>query len=171
MRAQDASAPLIASRIVVVDRDRVLESIGAEIYAAFDFDGKLRELEEEVRRIEDELKAEELELTELRPDLQPTEFRRLADAFDEKVRKIRTEQDNKLASLEQQRVEVVQTAYVQNILPVVEVIARERGALLVLDKRLTLLSADVIDITNETIGRVSAALNLDQQPPLDVTPP
>ena len=55
----------------------------------------------ENRRIEAELTAEERTLTEIRDDLSPVQFRARAAAFDEKVQRLRREQDEKARALGQ----------------------------------------------------------------------
>jgi hypothetical protein len=86
------------------------------------------------------------------------EFRALADAFDEKVQRIRTEQDAKARELQELREQQRQT-FLRRISPILAEIVRERGALAVLGRRTVLLSADSIDITDEAISRINAALD------------
>ena len=144
------------SPILTIDSDRVYgaslagQRIGAEL------EMRLQELVSENRRIEAELEAEEQSLTKKRATLPATEFRALADTFDQKVQRIRDEQDAKQRALQTLR-ENDRRAFVEAISPILSAIGNERGALLILERRDVLLSADSIDITDEVIGRINAA--------------
>jgi len=165
LSAQDARQ--VASPILVLDQERLFEgALQAEQLSA-EFERRSAELAAENRTIEAELVAEELELTELRPTMDPAEFRALADAFDEKVRQIRTEQDTKVRELQLLREEERQD-FLRRVSPVLGEIVRERGAVAVLDRRTVVISAESIDITDEVIARINAAF---AEPPLDEPAP
>lgn len=150
--AQDAIAPLLT-----LDQDRLfLES---------DF-GKAtveRErvatsaLEQENRRIEAELVAEEQALTEARATLTPEDFAAKAEAFDAKVERIRSEQDAKARRLTEGRDED-RKAFLEIAVPVLGELLGDKKATAILDKNLVILSLSAVDITNEAIARVNAAL-------------
>lgn len=120
-----------------------------------------REIEEEGtaiavdnRQIETELIAEERELTELRETLSPADFRERADAFDEKVQQLRREQDEKARALGL-RTEEARRALLNAAQPILSQLMVERGAVAVLDRRVVLLSANSVDITEQAIERVN----------------
>ena len=115
-----------------------------------------RRLSEENRRIEAELLAEERALTDRRAELAPEDFRPLAQAFDEKVQRFRAEQDEKERALSEMR-EAGRQRFLERAVPVLSDILRERGALVLLDRRDVFLSADAIDITEAAIARLDAA--------------
>ena len=125
--------------------------------AAAEIEAEARALAAENREIETRLSAEERELTERRQTASPDEFQSLADAFDEKVQRIREEQDAKARALGRAREEAEQ-AFFQQIASILSQIVRERGALVILERRDIFLSADRIDITEEAIRRINAAL-------------
>lgn len=133
------------------------------LYAQSDFGQRIaREIEEESleiaaenRRIEAELTDEERELTELRDTLDPTEFRARAEAFDEKVQRLRREQDEKARAVGQ-RNEEARRALLTAVQPILLQLMEESGAVAVLDRRVVLLSVDAVDITEKAIGRVNA---------------
>ena len=133
------------------------------LYAQSDFGQRIaREIEEESleiaaenRRIEAELTDEERELTELRDTLDPTEFRARAEAFDEKVQRLRREQDEKARAVGQ-RNEEARRALLTAAQPILLQLMEESGAVAVLDRRVVLLSVDSVDITEQAIGRVNA---------------
>jgi Skp family chaperone for outer membrane proteins len=155
-RAPDGARPP-ASPILVLDQDRMLTDTAVADRIAAEVDRRASELAAENRAIEAELSAEELALTERRKTLPVDEFRALADAFDAKVQRIRAEQDAKERALQQMR-EQERQGFLRRVTPILAEIVRERGALLMLDRRTVLLSADAIDITDEAIARIDAAL-------------
>lgn len=133
------------------------------LYAQSDFGQRIvREIETESveiaaenRRIEAELTAEERELTELRDSLAPTDFRARAEAFDEKVQRLRREQDEKARAVGQ-RNDDARRALLTAAQPILLQLMIESGAVAVLDRRSVLLSVESVDITDEAIQRVNA---------------
>jgi len=144
------------SPILTIDSDRVYNASRAGQRIGAELESGLQGLANENRRIEAELEAEEKSLTEKRATLPVAEFRALADTFDQKVQRIRDEQDAKQRALQTLR-ENDQRAFVDAITPILSAIGNERGALLILERRDVVLSADSIDITDEVIGRINAA--------------
>jgi len=157
----------VPSPILVLDQERLFDGALLAGQLSEDFEARSAALAAENRAIEAELVAEELELTELRPTMEPAEFRALADAFDEKVREIRTEQDTKVRELQLLR-ERERQDFLRRVTPVLGEIVRERGAVAVLDRRTVVISAESIDITDEVIDRINAAF---AEPPDDAPQP
>jgi Skp family chaperone for outer membrane proteins len=132
------------------------------LYTQSDFGQRIaREIEEESaalaaenRRIEAELTAEERELTDLRDTLEPEDFRSRAEAFDEKVQRLRREQDEKARVLGQ-RNEEARRALLNAVQPVLLQLMAESNAVAVLDRRAVLLSVEAVDITEQAIQRVN----------------
>ncbi len=156
--AQSASsATQVRSPVLVIDSDmlyrdsaygrRVLASVEAERVA----------LAAENREIEADLTAEERDLTERRASLDPETFRDLADAFDEKVRAIRREQDAKARALSL-RLEDSRGEFLTTAAPVLEAMMREAGAAVVLERRSVFLSLNLVDITRDAVVRIDAEL-------------
>ncbi len=155
------------SPVVVMDTERVFAETQLGKVIVANLEDQVRALAEENQRITAELEAEEKDLTQRRPTLDPEEFRRLADAFDEKAQRIRAEQDAKLRALQRTR-EQEQKTFVDKIAPVVVTIARRHGAMIVLERRNAVWSSSTIDITEESIAQINAALKgqaKDMQPP------
>jgi Skp family chaperone for outer membrane proteins len=150
--AQDASSP-----ILTLDEDRFF------VESAFGKAAVERErtataaLEQENKRIEAELVAEELALTELRKTLPPEEFATRAEAFDTKVERIREEQDAKARVLIEAR-EGDRREFREVALPILAELLNEKGALVILDRVTVILPSPAIDITDEAIAKVNAAL-------------
>jgi Skp family chaperone for outer membrane proteins len=173
--------------VLTIDADRLLAESTVGRALLEDVEAAARRLSDEVeqmaqrlaeenRSIEADLLAEERALTERRSMMSPDEFRPLAEAFDEKVQRLRSEQDEKeqlylaereateraLADLREEG----RQRFFREAVPVLSEIVREQGALVLLDRRDVFLSADAIDITNVAIARIDAAV----APPEDATP-
>lgn len=147
----------VVSPIVTIDRDRLFtdslygQRVNRELEAASSA------MAEETRKIETDLEAEEQALTDQRPTLDPDAFRALADAFDEKVQALRKERDTADANLRKQ-IEDAQLAFFDKIGPVLGQLVRERGAVMIIDRRAVLLAAADIDITDDAIARIDSVL-------------
>lgn len=146
---------LFASPILVIDQDRIFSETVRGAEALEEFDEAARTLSAENARIEAELIEEERALTEERPTLDPQVFRERADAFDAKVQRIRAEQDQKAREIQLARDTARQTV-IREAAEVIRTVGEERGALIVLDRRSVILSAEAIDITAEVIARIDA---------------
>ena len=160
----------LAFPVLTLDQERLFDGSRVAERVVAETERRTAELTAENRRIESQLVAEELDLTERRPNLPVEEFRALADAFDAKVQDIRAAQDAKLRELQRLRDEERQN-FLRRITPVLAEIVRERGAALVLDRRSVLLSADAIDITDEAIARINDVLGDGEPQDLDSVPP
>jgi Skp family chaperone for outer membrane proteins len=143
--------------VLTIDAERLLAESAFGQGIAAEVEEAARRLAEENRRIEAELLAEERALTDRRAILSPDEFRPLAEAFDEKVQVLRAGQDAKQRALSEIGEEGRQRFF-REAVPVLSEIVRERGALVLLDRRDVFLSADAIDITEEAIARIDAQL-------------
>ena len=141
--------------ILVIDQDRLFSETRLGTTSLGDIEGAAAKLKVENQAIEEELIREERALTEQRAILAPAEFRVLADAFDTRVQRIRGEQDEKARALTRAQ-EEARSNFFQDVAGVISEIVRERGALVVLDRRDVFLSAESIDITDEAIKRVNA---------------
>lgn len=144
----------IQSPVLVIDQDRLFAETQLGARAQADLEARAQELANENQRIEAELIARERELTELRPNTPAEEFRAMADEFDARVERIRTEQDEKARELNRARDDARQ-AFFQDVAGIISTIVREKGAVVVIDRRDVFLSADRIDITDEAIERVN----------------
>ena len=82
-----------------INQERLLtDSAGGKALLAQEQQAR-NQLVAEARRIDTSFEAEELELTELRAELEPDEFRELADDFDERVVAARAGQDERSDAL------------------------------------------------------------------------
>lgn len=166
-RAQDLGVAL--SPILVIDSDRMFRAsqVGQRINAGLE--ARLEALVAENRKIEGQLVAEELSLTEQRQTMDPTEFRVLANEFDQRVQGIRAAQDAKQRELQQLR-DAQSKTFIDEVAPILSAIGRERGALVILERRSVFLSADTIDVTEEAIARINASFQDSQDSPESIDP-
>ncbi|SMC43858.1 OmpH family outer membrane protein [Primorskyibacter flagellatus] len=148
---------MVKSPILTVEADRLFnESLyGQRLADKVEAEGL--ELSSQNRQIEAELTAEEKRLTERRSKLTPAEFRALADAFDEKVQRIREEQDAKGRAFAG-RTDEVRRVFLAAAQPVLGELMREAGAAVLVERRSVFLSADAIDITDEAITQIDQLL-------------
>ena len=159
--AQDSSQVL--SPVLTIDSERLYTDSAFGRRTAAEFETLGAELTAENRRIEDELAAEEKQLTALRATLPAAEFRVLADAFDEKVQSVRKQQDGKSRNLTK-AFEDRRIVFLNAAVPILETLMREAGAAVVLERRSVFLSANSIDITREAIERLDEKLTADPDP-------
>ena len=150
----------LQSPVVTLDQERLFNGSRVAERVSAEIEQRMQELATENRQIEADLNAQELDLTKRRPTLSTTEFRALADAFDEKVQAIRVQQDEKERALLRMQEQERQN-FLRRITPVLAEIVRERRAVVVLDRRTVFLSADNVDITDEAIARINAALDAE----------
>ena len=179
--AQDG--PSIRSPVLTLDQDRLFaqSDFGRRLEADLQADGLI--LEAENRQIEAALEAEEKDLTERRPRMDPSEFRALADQFDERVQRIRNEQAAKARALGE-RTEAAQRAFLETARPVLEQFMLDSGAVVIIDPRSVVMSRAAIDVTEEVTRRVNAIIgdgtaepdtddsdDTPQDPPTETPPP
>ncbi|GGF57592.1 chaperone for outer membrane proteins, Skp family [Mameliella alba] len=159
--AQGQGSPFVSGMpqtpILVIDFERVFaeSAFGRRVNEEIEQQG--RTIAAENRKIEAELIEEERELTDLRPTLAPDEFRALADAFDEKVQRLRDEQDAKARALGT-RTEEARRRFLTVAQPVLEGLLREAGAMLILERRTVFVAADAIDVTDRAIALIDVQI-------------
>ncbi|MFD2739371.1 OmpH family outer membrane protein [Sulfitobacter aestuarii] len=164
-RAADLSRGSIVSPILTIDSDRVFQESAFGRRVAQEIEQKSAALSAENRQIEADLEAEEKILTEKRNAMTPEKFREAADAFDQKVQKIRQAQAAKSRELNQIFGDE-RGVFLNAAAPVLERLMADAGAAVVLDLRSVFVSANAIDITDEAIDRLDETLGRGT----DVTP-
>ncbi|MCI2398370.1 OmpH family outer membrane protein [Aliiroseovarius subalbicans] len=151
------------SQIVIVDRERLFSgsAYGQRVLAELEIERS--RLAAETREIEQALEAEEKALADDRATLEADVFRAKADAFDAKVQALRSER----VVTEQnfvRRNETAQLAFYDEIGPLLGQLLREMGAVVILDRRVILLTTQNIDITDLAITRINQVLGDGTQP-------
>ncbi len=152
-----SSAPVRLAPILTLNQERLFRASLYGERVIRERDRALAELARENRRIEAELTQEEKDLTERRKALPAAEFRKLADAFDEKVQGIRRAQDEKARAIVG-RFEAEQQRFFGLVLPLLNEIVSERGASAIIDSRVIIVATGDIDITDEALRLIDARI-------------
>ena len=151
------AAPALAQSVLIVDQARLFAESDFGMRVTRELEERSRDLTAENEKIAAALRAEEEKLTEERETLEPAEFRKLADAFDEKAQRIRAERAARLEALNAtQEAEIAR--FLGLAVPILEQILREKNASVLLDRRAVLLSADFVDITTDAVARINARI-------------
>lgn len=154
--AQQVSATS-PSPIVIIESDRLYEQSLFSQRVQQEQEARKAVLLAENRQIAAELAEEEKRLTEQRNSMEASDFRLLADAFDNRVEEIRRIQDEKERDIirfaEEERIR-----FFQELVPVLERILNERGASIVLEKRSTFASSSALNVTDRTLAIANGLL-------------
>ncbi|NAZ36967.1 OmpH family outer membrane protein [Rubellimicrobium sp. CFH 75288] len=158
--AQEAEPPprvAVQSPVLTLDVERLFAEtrFGRRIEA--DLRQRGEALQRENEALAAELTARERSLTERRASMEPEAFRAEADAFDREVQRIRAEQDAKEAALRDAAAEGRQT-FLNEAMPILARLMVASGAAVILERRSVFLGAGVVDITDEAIAAIDAAL-------------
>jgi len=164
--AQQVGAP--SSSILTISSDRLFVDSAFGRRVAGELEARSAVLSAENRRIEAELEAEEQDLTERRSEMEAEAFRVLADAFDQKVQQIRSEQEAKNRELSVFR-EGARIEFLNAAAPILETVMRESGAAIILERSSVFLSANATDITDLAIERIDLILGDGAQSAADPT--
>lgn len=147
----------VQSPILTIESERLFSESAFGQRVAREIEVERAAISAENDRIAEELTAEEQSLTDRRATLPAAEFQALADSFDEKVQRLRREQDEKARAIGT-RSEEARRTFLAAAQPVIEMIMRDTGAALIVERRTVFISADVIDITDAAIARINATL-------------
>ncbi|WP_430463785.1 OmpH family outer membrane protein [Tabrizicola sp.] len=149
--------PVVFASILTLDDERFFADsvFGKSVIARQERDS--RALIDENRRIEAALEAEEKDLTIRRTTLSREEFAPLAEAFNEKVEGIRKAQDAKTRDL-QRGFDADRQRFLEAARPVLAEVMGARGAVAIIDSRAVFVGFDNIDVTDEAIARLDAAV-------------
>ncbi|WP_406736507.1 OmpH family outer membrane protein [Thioclava sp. GXIMD4215] len=119
----------------------------------------------ENKRIADDLIEEEKTLTRRRATMTPEAFRSAADAFDEKATGIRAAQKAKAEALARQ-VEAEQQAFLKAALPLLDDLLQQKGAQIVIDRRVIIRGLAQIDVTDDMLEIVDSKLGTGEPQPV-----
>ena len=151
----EATAPVAA--VVILDTERLFTDsrYAATLRAEIEADAAIIKAENDA--LVEQLTAEEQSLTERRPDMTPEAFRAEAEAFDQKVQRIRNERDAKEAELQAAQSEL-RLRFFDEVRPIVGRLMVDRGALAVIDSRSIVVARRAADITDDAITLVDDTL-------------
>ncbi len=171
--AQAQETDGLRAPVLMLDRNRLFteSAFGKAAEARFQADSQA--LIAENLELERALEAEERSLTDQRATLDAEAFQALATAFDEKTEAIRAAQDAKSRAITTKREEDRQR-FLQAAVPVLGELMQESGAVAIFDKDTVILSLRGVDITDEAIPLIDAALGdgstLPEAPAPEVAP-
>lgn len=149
--AHVAAQDIVVNPVVTVDLDRLVNETQIGQYLSFQMGERAQKLQKELDKIEAQLSAEEEDLIKQREELELSEFRVLAKAFDEKAVRLRLEQQAKIQALEEEGSKRRQDL-LRSFVPVLSQVMRDRGASILLDRRSVVLDDRVsVDITDVAI--------------------
>ena len=157
LSVSDLSLPRSVQGILTLDWEVLYDNsawgqrVSAELLQAS------QDLNTENNRIADDLVIEERQLTERRAPMTPEDFKAEAAAFDKRATGIRAAQKAKAQALQAQ-LEQERQAFVQAALPVLDELLVQRGAAVVLDRRVIIRGLSNIDVTNDLILLVDERL-------------
>ena len=170
------SAPAVAQEteglrapVLMLDRNRLFAESAFGKAAEARFEAESKALIAENLQLEQALETEERSLTDQRATLDAAAFQELATAFDEKTEAIRAAQDAKSRAITAKR-EQDRQQFLQAAVPVLGELMRESGAVAVFDKDMVILSLRGVDITDEAITLIDAALGDGSALPADPAP-
>ncbi|MEM9099015.1 MAG: OmpH family outer membrane protein [Pseudomonadota bacterium] len=164
--------------VIVVSRARILSETEAARYLREQERAERTRLQAWIKTETQALDAEEQRLTDLRPETPSSEFQRLTEMFDQRVRQVRRTAQRLEAALQAQfrdaRKELLTDLY-----PVLIEILRREGATLIIDADQILIADpriektdDVIRLFNERVATPSfQPIDLPQPEPSDVEQP
>ncbi len=155
--AQDSTPPMPRpdSPFLLINQERILtdSTTGKALLAE---ENRQRDaLRAEARALDSSFETEERKLTEQRPTMAPEEFRKLSDAFDERVVKARRDQDaraNALAEEFDQR----RRQFYGRVAPVLVKLMDRYGARAIFDENTVLLADQSLNITGAVIAELDA---------------
>ncbi len=148
---------VIISPILTIDSDRVFQESAFGLRVAKEIEVEGAKLAAQNNKIADDLENEEKALTAKRAGLAPDQFRVLADAFDQKVQKIRQEQAAKNRALNA-LLDKEREVFLIAAAPVLESLMRDSGAAVILDRRTVFVSASAVEITDDAIALLDETL-------------
>lgn len=141
--------------IVSVNRDRLIQASEFGKALIDVLTARQRQLVDENEALALDLEREELELTDLRKTTSPEEFSPLAEAFDEKVKEVRSRQDQKAVELAQ-ALEGARFRFFRQAERVISQLMQDNGIVFVMDETAVWISQGG-DVTNLVIERLDAA--------------
>lgn len=162
--AQTEAAPPLASPILTIDQERLYADSAWGKRAAAHLSEQSRRLAAENRALEAKLVAEEKDLTDARPTMDPDAFRKAADAFDARVVELRRTQDAKARAIARIS-DAERQGFYAAALPAMGEVLRRRGAVVVLDSRAIFVSVEAIDVTDEMIAAIDARIGAGENAP------
>ena len=156
----------VISPVLTIDSERMFRESAFGRRVNREIEEQSTELAKENREIEAALEAEERALTEKRATLDPAAFRSLADAFDQRVQRTRSEQAAKNRDLTE-RLDTERERFLAAAAPVLEQLMRNSDAAVILERRRVFVSSAAIEVTQEAIALLDETIGTGLAEPQD----
>ena len=147
--------PAGALPFLFINQEQILTGSKSGQAILADEDRQRDALRGESRALDASFEQEESRLTEQRPTLAPEEFRKLSDAFDARVVKARSDQDERANALAQQFDQRRRQFYAQ-VAPILVMLMDRYGAKAIFDEQSVLLADQSLNITQAVIAEIDA---------------
>jgi len=155
--APAANAQTAAASILVVDTVKIQDQSSAAKSMQTQMQEFEKKLQAQAKSAEEKLKAEEVGLKQQQTLLSPEQFDVKRREFETKVgdeqRKLQQEQQNMQAAVRD-----AQGTLFKALEPILKTLMTERGANMMVDRRMVLTSSDSLDVTATVIERLNKAL-------------
>jgi Skp family chaperone for outer membrane proteins len=163
---------LAAQRLLLrtIDEERLFRNSQFGARVAAEIEAASRALEAENERLLNELTAREEELTELRAVLSVEEFRNAAAAFDVQAETIRRDQAEKRQRLAQFE-DAERRRFFSDSAAVLQEVLGRSGGLVLIDARAVIIGVPGLDITDEAVAGMDAAIGDGGAPPFPLSVP
>lgn len=146
------------SQVLILDPERLYAESAYGLSLRQALEDERKALEAENRRLSDDLRAQELRLTELRKTLSAEEFAAAALEFDEKVETARRAQDEKVRVADE-RLALQYSVFLRQARPIIVQMMIERGGTVILDGSSGIfMNLSAIDITDQAIARIDSTM-------------
>jgi len=154
-----------APPVVVVDMGRIAAESAASKSAEPQLKAKFESVQARAKTLGDQFRGEYESLQKAQPSM-------AKEAFQAKAKELQERQvaaENEVRGKEQdygRSVQYVRQQILEAVNPIITAVMREKGASIALDRDVTLATAASLDVTNEVMTRLNAAL-----PRVNVNPP
>lgn len=156
-QGQEAGAAQPTVPILTLDQDALFtRSLYGQALRA-QLEAEASALEAESRRIDAELSAEELALTQKRKEMSAQDFAPLAAAFDQKAQRLRAENAAAIEALRAKE-QAGRREFFATASEILGDFMVERGAAAIIDKGAVIVSLRGLDVTDAVIARIDAVL-------------
>lgn len=168
----ETTGDALATRLPLrtVDDEELFRSSQFGARVAAEIETASRALEAENDRLLNELTTREEELTELRSVLSVEEFRTAAAAFDVQAEAIRRDQAEKRQRLVQFE-ESERRRFFSQSGPVLQEVLERTGGLVLIDARAVIIGVPGLDMTDEAVAAMDAAIGDGGAPPFPLSLP
>lgn len=154
-----------APAIVVVDMSRIAAESAASKSAEPQLKAKFESVQARAKTLGEQFRGEYESLQKAQPSM-------AKEAFQAKAKELQQRQvtaENEVRGKEQdygRSVQYVRQQILEAVNPIITAVMREKGASIALDREVTLATAQSLDVTNDVLTRLNAAL-----PRVNVNPP